>query len=51
MKKHEKTSRDPELQRQIAELIASKGGGHNEEAVADIIDNALKLLRDVEDSL
>jgi uncharacterized protein (TIGR00730 family) len=50
MKRLEKTSRDPELQRRIMELIATKGGGHNEEAVADIIDNALKLLRDVEDS-
>jgi uncharacterized protein (TIGR00730 family) len=41
---------DPELQRRIGELIAFKGGGHNEEAVGDIIENALKMLKDVEDS-
>lgn len=41
---------DPELHRRIQELIAYKGGGHNPEAVEDIIDNALKMLRDVEDS-
>ena len=41
---------DPELQRRIDELIAFKGGGHNEEAVADIVENALKLLVDVEDT-
>lgn len=39
-----------ELQQRIAELIALKGGGHNESAVADIIENALKLLVDVEDT-
>ena len=41
---------DPELKRRIQELIAFKGGGYNEESVADIIENALKLLKDVEDS-
>ena len=41
---------DPELARRIQELIAFKGGGYNEECVADIIENALKMLRDVEDS-
>ena len=41
---------DPELQRRIQELIAFKGGGHNEEEVADIIENALKLLTDVKDT-
>lgn len=41
---------DPELRQRIADLIAFKGGGHNEEAVADIIDNALRLLKDVEHS-
>jgi len=50
MKKIEKAPRDSELQRRIAELIAAKGGGHNEEAVADIIENGLKLLTDVEHS-
>jgi hypothetical protein len=41
---------DPELKRRILELIAYKGGGHNPDAVLDIIDNALKLLVDVADS-
>jgi uncharacterized protein (TIGR00730 family) len=41
---------DPELRRRVEELIAYKGGGYNEEAVADIIENALKLLTDVKDS-
>jgi len=39
---------DPELKRRIQDLIAYRGGGHNEENVADIIENALKLLTDVE---
>jgi uncharacterized protein (TIGR00730 family) len=50
MKKAVKPSADPELTRQIRELIASRGGGYNEESVADIIENALKLLKDVQDS-
>jgi hypothetical protein len=41
---------DQELQRRVQELIAYKGGGHNENEVADIIENALKLLTDVEDT-
>jgi uncharacterized protein (TIGR00730 family) len=41
---------DPELKRQIRELIQSRGGGHNEAEVADIIENALKLLTDVKDT-
>ena len=41
---------DPELKRRIDELIAFKGGGHNPDAVADIIENALKLLTDVKDT-
>jgi uncharacterized protein (TIGR00730 family) len=40
---------DPKLTRQILELIQSKGGGANEAEVADIIENALKLLTDVKD--
>src|SRR5882724_13113981 len=50
MKKTEKTPVDPELTRRIQELIKFKGGGHNEEGVADIIENALKILTDVKDS-
>ena len=39
-----------ELKRRVDELIAFKGGGYNEEAVADIIENALKMLTDVKDT-
>ena len=49
MKKTEKTPVDPELTRRIQELIKFKNGGHNETEVADIIENALKLLTDVKD--
>lgn len=41
---------DPELQKRVQELIQYKGGGHNEREVADIIENALKLLTDVKDT-
>ncbi|MGH7942726.1 MAG: TIGR00730 family Rossman fold protein [Limisphaerales bacterium] len=41
---------DPELQKRIHELVQYKGGGYNENDVADIIENALKLLADVRDS-
>lgn len=44
----EKPPVDPELKRRIQNLIAYKGGGHNEDLVEDIIENALKLLKDVE---
>jgi len=50
MAKPEKPSADAELRRRVQDLIADKGGGHNEENVADIIENALKLLKDVQDS-
>ena len=40
---------EPELQRRIQDLIVYKGCGHNQDLVADIILNALKLLTDVED--
>jgi len=50
MKKAERPATDPELKRRIQALIAYKGGGHNEESVADIVENALKLLQDVQDS-
>jgi hypothetical protein len=48
MQKNDRPPTDPELKRRIQELIAYRGGGHNEENVADIIENALKLLSDVE---
>ncbi len=44
-----KSPADPELQRRIQDLILYKGCGHNQDLVADIIYNALKLLSDVED--
>src|ERR1041384_3781072 len=50
MRKTEKAAADPELRRKIEQLIAYKGGGHNEGNVADIIENALKLLTDVKHS-
>ena len=50
MTKAEKPPIDPELKRRIQELIDYKGGGFNPESVADIIENALKLLKDVQDS-
>ena len=38
-----------ELERRIRELIELKGGGDNEDLVADLIEQALKMLQDVED--
>ena len=46
----EMTPEGLELRRRVDELIAFKGGGYNEEAVADIIENALKMLMDVKDT-
>lgn len=48
--KPDKPPVDPELRRRVEELIAFKGGGYNEDAVADIIENGLKLLADVKDT-
>jgi len=50
MKKSKGKAADPKLKLQIAELIKVKGGGANQAEVADIIENALKLLTDVTDS-
>jgi hypothetical protein len=50
MKTIEKATADPRLKAKIDELIRFKGGGHNEAGVADIIENALKILTDVEDT-
>src|SRR5438132_5926154 len=49
MEKRDKPPVDAELKRRIEELIAYKGGGHNPDLVEDVIENALKLLTDVED--
>ena len=48
MQKWDKAPVDPELRRRIQELVAYKGGGHNEDLVTDVIENALKLMTDVE---
>ena len=45
-----KPAGDPELLKRIQEIIQYKGGGYNEPEVADIIENALKLLADVKDT-
>jgi uncharacterized protein (TIGR00730 family) len=50
MIKPDKPPMDPELKRRIQELIDYKGGGYNQESVADIIENALKILKDIKDS-
>jgi uncharacterized protein (TIGR00730 family) len=50
MRKAEKAPGDPELRRRIQELIDYKGGGYNQESVGDIIESALRILSDVEDS-
>jgi uncharacterized protein (TIGR00730 family) len=50
MIKAEKGPPDPKLRRRIQELIDYKGGGHNQESVADIIESALRILTDVKDS-
>jgi uncharacterized protein (TIGR00730 family) len=50
MLRPEKPAGDPELKRRIQKLIDYRGGGANQEHVADIIENALKLLTDVEDT-
>lgn len=48
MDRTERAPQDPELRRRIADLIAYRGGGHNPDLVSDVIENALKLLKDVE---
>src|SRR6266540_1663389 len=49
MEKRDRPPVDPELKRRIDELIAYKGGGENADLVGDIVENALKLLHDVQD--
>jgi len=45
-----KVASDPALMAKIQELMQFKGGGYNEGEVADIIENALKLMTDVRDT-
>ena len=49
MDKRLRPSTNPELERRIRDLIAFKGGGDNEDLVADLVEQSLKLLHDVED--
>src|SRR5881409_2150331 len=49
MEKRDKPAVDSELKRRIDDLIAYKGGGHNADLIEDVVENALKLLHDVED--
>ncbi|MBI5772294.1 MAG: LOG family protein [Verrucomicrobia bacterium] len=49
MDKPSRSPTDAELRRRIFDLIDLKGGGHNPDLVADLVENALKLLKDVED--
>lgn len=48
MEKRKAHPNEPELSRRIRELIEWRGGGHNADLVEDVIENALKLLKDVE---
>ena len=48
MQRQKKPVENPALEKKIRDLIAEQGGGYNEEIVADIVTNALKLLKDVE---
>jgi len=48
MQNSDRAQVDPELKRRIQDLIAYKGEGYNADLVADIIENALKLMTDVE---
>ena len=50
LKNRKPSTANPELQARIQELNRFKGGGHNESEVADIVENALKLLTDVKDT-
>lgn len=49
MARRTRPSSNAELDRRIRDLIALKGGGHNEELVTDLVAQSLKLLHDVED--
>lgn len=49
MERYEKPPADPELKRRIDDLIAFKGGGHNQDLVGDLIEQSLKILKDVEE--
>jgi uncharacterized protein (TIGR00730 family) len=48
MERRKRGPADPDLTKRIQELIETQGGGYNADLVADIVENALKLLTDVE---
>src|SRR5438552_13701813 len=48
MQNADRPAADPEIRRRIQDLIAYKGEGYNPDLVADIIENALKLMTDVQ---
>lgn len=50
MKIRNERENSAELRKKILDLIQFKGGGNNESEVADIVENALKLLTDVADT-
>ena len=47
MRAKQKSAESTELGEIIRSLVDQQGGGHNEAIVADIVENALKLLKDV----
>jgi uncharacterized protein (TIGR00730 family) len=49
MKRIRRAALESHTKQQIEDLIAARGGGHNADLVADLIENALKLLTDVKD--
>jgi uncharacterized protein (TIGR00730 family) len=49
MQQLERSPAEIDLRRRIHELIEAKGGGANPDLVTEIIENALKMLRDVPD--
>ena len=49
MEQLERPPVEADIRRRIQELIDLKGGGANPDLVADIIENALKMLADVQD--
>ncbi len=49
MEQLERPPAEAEVRQRIQELIDLKGGGANPDLVSDIIENALKMLRDVQD--
>ena len=49
MDQRPRSTTNPGLEQRIRDLIAATGGGYNEDLVASLVEQALKLLHDVED--